>query len=150
MSTDAGFSKSPRPKRSTLVKTVSFKDPISSIKYFNPQQPLNATNFELNFLSTCLLDNEKEKKNTLPYVQIKLGKESKSFNTVGLLDTGCSWSICEYKTFTRIPSYEKYILEKMTNVNVSCANDSNMKIEFKAEIPITFQDSDGNKYTFTK
>ena len=105
--------------------------------------------FELNFSSSKLL-SENSSINTLPYVKIILGNKCNGFKTIGLLDTGCSWSICEFKTFIKIPNFKDYITEEIKNCKVSCANNSNMQIEYKAVIPITFKDEENNCYTFEK
>ena len=132
------------------TKSVSFAEsPV--VQYYNPKEPIiptvNPPTIELNFAGSKLLSKNE---NTLPYVKLTLGSEPDSFNTVGLLDTGCSWSICEYKTFQSIPSYEKYIVEKISNTKISCANDSSLQVEYKARIPITFIDKDDKRYTFEK
>ena len=83
-------------------KKVSFSQPLELVKHFNHNDPpstANTTNtFELNFTS-CKLLSENANHNTLPYVRLSLGNDANCFKTVGLLDTGCSWSICEYIYF---------------------------------------------------
>ena len=155
MSKRQGFSAGHASTKSDLAKrkTVSFKTPICTVKYFRENDPTVITNttntFELNFSSSKLLSGTISK-NTLPYVKLTLGNKSKGFDTAGLLDTGCSWSICEFKTFIKIPNFKDYIIEEIKNSKVSCANNTNMKIEYKALIPITFKDKENNSYTFEK
>ena len=156
MSKFHGFSEGSHQRKSDIVKTkkkVSFSQPLELVKHFNHNDPpstANTTNtFELNFTS-CKLLSENADHNTLPYVRLSLGNDANCFKTVGLLDTGCSWSICEYRTFCRIPNFEDFIVEKISNGKISCANDSSLKVEYKAKIPITFTDQENNSHTFEK
>ena len=156
----SGFSESFLSKGEVVAakpkpKSVSFKNPISSYKVFNcDDPPLKINNYpiidcELNFTSVSgLLDTTDS--NTLPYVKIKLGQENNVLNTVGLLDTGCSWSICEYKTFIKIPNFKDFIINEVSKAKISCANDSSMKVEYKAKLPITFEDEEDNCFTVWK
>ena len=107
MSKAQGFSTGQGPRKMDIKKpkSVSFKNPISTVKYYNKNDPAVITNttntFELNF-SACKLISDTTSKNTLPYVRITLGDKTNGFITVALLDTGCSWSICEFKTFIKM------------------------------------------------
>ena len=132
-----GFSESSRKGQNRVVKTknaITFKQPISLVKYFNSNDPPNKISsssfidFELNFSILSQLADQ-EQSNSLPYVRISLGNHDNSFKTIGLLDTGCSWSICEFKTFIKIPNFKEYIVEILKDSKISCANDSSMKIE---------------------
>ena len=126
MSKSEDFSESPCLEGTTIVKdrptSVSFKEPIELVKIFSRDDPpikigcdknVSCDDIELNFTSVCglLKDETSEFSNTLPYVKLMLGDKQSSLKTVGLLDTGCSWSICEYKTFTKIVS----IYRRFTN-----------------------------------
>ena len=114
---------------------------------FNSDDPPSTNlTFELNFITSQLLAHE----NTLPYVRLTLGNEPNGFKTVGLCDTGCSRSICEYKTFIKIPNFKDFIIEEIKDKKINCANDTSLKIEYKAKIPIQFCDKDDIKYTFEK
>ena len=151
-----GFSESSRKRQNSIVKTknqIIFKQPISLVKYFNSNDPPNkissSTDFELNFSSFCHFSDQGQS-NSLPYVKIFLGNHDNNFKTIGLLDTGCSWSICEFKTFIKIPNFKDFIIEELKDSKISCANDSSMKIEYKAKIPITFTAEDNKKVKYEK
>ena len=96
-----------------LPKKVHFSKEQNSVLHFNKSDPSVKISEDLkqflNCVDFCSLLSKSE--NTLPYVRLTLGIENEAsvgYKTVGLLDTGCSWSICEYKTFSKIPNYKDF------------------------------------------